>query len=96
MNTTTAAKDNLPTADKPESKPSKAKEKTESIPLVIKATLINPAWSDELTASFNLTGPLAKAVASEVSAALTRIVSKQCTRPKLAKLIRAAVNRSIT
>lgn len=71
-------------------KPTKSKE-----PLATKAHPVNPAWADEVVSSFGLNGQIAKQAATELTAAITKGITAKFTRPKLAKLVRSAVARSI-
>ena len=72
-----------------------SKSKTELEPLVIKAAVINQAWAEEVVCSFGLSGQVVKAVAAQLTSAITAAVSKQTTRRKLAKLVRIALAKTI-
>jgi len=110
MTTQTKASDSLPLteAGKPENKQSdlpparaaqpkgeaaKSKKPKESLPL--KASPVNPAWAEEVAGAFGISGQIAKQVANELEEAVTKQVMSKFTRPKLAKLVRAAVARTI-
>jgi len=69
--------------------------KAELEPLIIKATVINQAWAEEVVCSFGLSGLVVKPVAAHVTTAITAAVSKQTTRRKLAKLVRTALAKTI-
>ena len=64
-------------------------------PSTFKAAPINPAWADEVATSFGLTGQLAKDVASKLAAEITASITQKFNRPKLAKLVRTTVTKSI-
>lgn len=76
-------------AEKPKTKPTGS--------LSLKSQFVNPAWAEEVVASFNLKGDVAKAVAAALArdVASERAILRLASRSSLAKRVRSAVNSSI-
>ncbi len=78
---------------------SPAKRRHDSQPssgaLNIKAAPINPAWASEVAKAYGLTGPLADAVAEQLSSAVSARLEKITRSDKLSKLVKEAVIGSI-
>lgn len=91
MKTNPTPNNSLPTqsAEEPKTKPTGN--------LSLKSQLVNPAWAEEVAASFNLNGSLAKAVALALAKEIAseKAVIRLASRSSLAKRVRAAVNTSI-
>lgn len=60
-----------------------------------KSSPINPAWAEEVVASFGITGHLAKNVAAKICETATDVLNRKYPQPKLRKLVRSAVVQAL-
>ena len=76
-------------------KSKRAKQAKPDSALDLKTPMLNPTWADEVVKALGIGGPIAKAVAAEISREIESDLIKVASPDKLKKLARAAVNKNL-